>query len=205
MRFFWAGLIAFVLNGLLILAASQLVRDRASRPEITTPVAVSLVSAPREEAPPEASETKPPEPPQQKPTVDFMPDLPAPSLTAPTLGGPAVVLDASLAGRTAPLGDMTFEARDLDQAPRAVVRTPPQYPYRARQRHIEGSVTVRFLVGVDGRTSRISILAADPTGVFDQSVLAAVSSWRFEPGLLAGEPVAAWVDAPITFDLNGGG
>ena len=68
----------------------------------------------------------------------------------------------------------------------------------------EGTVRVRFLVRRDGTVGEIIIEAADPEGVFEDAVRDAVSRWRFEPGRLAGEAVAAWVVMPITFDLSGG-
>jgi len=204
-RYVRAALVAFVLNSLLLLAAAQLVRERPETQDLTVPTVVSLVSVPKEEVLPEETDAKPPEPPKPQPQMDFTPELPTPSLTAPALSGPAVALDATLFGAAAPLSAMVFEASELDRAPRAVVHMPPQYPYRARQRGIEGSVQVRFLVGIDGTTSQISILQSDPTGVFDQAAIDAVSGWRFEPGQLAGEPVAAWVVAPMIFDLSGGG
>jgi protein TonB len=200
-----AGVVAFLFNAILLFAAAQLVKERPEPQDMTVPTVVSLVSIPEEETPPEEAEAEPPEPPKQQPKVDFLPELSAPSLIAPDIGGPAVALDPGLFGRSAPMGDMVFEASELDDAPRAIIRTPPQYPYRARQRRIEGSVWVRFLVSVDGTVSQISVVDAQPPGVFEQAVIDAVSRWRFEPGRLAGETVAAWVVAPITFDLSGGG
>lgn len=202
-RFVLAAILAVVINVLLLAAAAQLVRDRPQPQDMTVPTAVSLVNVPREEAPPEEEQRREPEPPKEKPDLDFAPELPTPSLMAPVLSGPVVAVDPALFGGTAPMGAMVFEAGDLDRAPRSVVRTPPQYPYRARQRRIEGSVKVRFLVSTDGTTSRITILESQPAGVFDQTVIDAVVRWRFEPGILAGEPVAAWMVTPITFDLDG--
>jgi protein TonB len=65
-------------------------------------------------------------------------------------------------------------------------------------------VRVRFLVQTDGTVSQVSVLESDPPDVFDQAVLDAVGGWRFEPGVLGGEPVAAWMVTPIVFDLSGG-
>jgi protein TonB len=127
-----------------------------------------------------------------------------PSLTAPPLRGPAVSLDPSLFGGAAPMGEMIFDARDLDAPPRGVATAPPVYPYKARQRRIEGVVEVRFLVRRDGSVGQIIIESADPPGVFEDAVRDAVSGWRFEPGRLAGDAVAAWVLQPLRFDLSGG-
>jgi protein TonB len=204
MRFLPAALASVVITGLILVAAGQLVRERPQRQDITAPVPVSLVTVPRDEAPPEEPERKPPEPPRREPQVDFAPELPAPSLTAPQLAGPAVTLNPALFARPVATGPLTFEMGELDRPPRAVVRREPQYPYRARQRRIEGQVRVRFLVGTDGTTSEIRVLEAEPEGVFEQAVLDAVAGWRFEPGVLAGRPVAAWMVTPIVFDLGGG-
>jgi len=202
-RLVQAALVAVLINAVLLAAAAQLVRDRPQAQDMTVPTVVSLLNVPRDETPPEEEQRQEPEPPQPKPQVDFAPELPTPSLMAPSLSGPAVALDPAMFGMAAPMDAMIFETGDLDSAPRSVVRTPPQYPYRARQRGIEGSVTARFLVGLDGRTSRITILSSEPAGFFDQAVVDAVSRWRFEPGVLAGQPVASWVVTPITFDLGG--
>lgn len=204
MRFVTAALAALVITALVMVTAAQLVRERPQRQDITLPTAVSLVNMPRDETEPEEPERKPPEPPQEKPKVDFEPELPTPSLLTPQLAGPSVSLDPSLFGGTGPIGPMTFEVGELDRPPRAVVRRQPQYPYRARQRRIEGTVRVRFLVQADGAVSQITILESDPPEVFDQAVLDAVGGWRFEPGMLGGEPVAAWMVTPIVFDLSGG-
>lgn len=203
-RFTQAILAALLVNGFLLVAAAQLVRDRPQPQDITVPTAVSLVNVPKDKTPEEETERKMPEPPQQQPHLDFAPELPVPSLTAPTLAGPAVALDLTRFGDTAPMGAIAFEAGELDHMPQALVHTAPQYPYRARQRHIEGSVKVRFLVSIDGTTSRITILESRPAGVFNQVVIDAVARWRFEPGKLAGKSVPAWMITPITFDLDGG-
>jgi protein TonB len=177
---------ALILTGLLLVAAARLVQERPQRQDITAPVPVSLVTVPREEAPPE----------EQR--------LPLPSLTAPPLDGPAVVLDPGLFGEVAPVGAMVFDARDLDTPPRGIEQQKPVYPYKARQRRIEGVVEVRFLVRADGTVGEIIIESAEPEGVFEDAVREAVSRWRFEPGKLAGESVAAWVKQPLRFDAGGG-
>ena len=44
---------ALVITGLLLLTAAQLVQERPSVQDLTEPVPVSLVTVPRDEAPPE--------------------------------------------------------------------------------------------------------------------------------------------------------
>jgi protein TonB len=91
----------------------------------------------------------------------------------------------------------------VDQGPQIVASAPPEYPYAARSRNQSGTVTVRFLVAEDGSVTEARVLAADPPGVFDASVLRAVRSWRFTPGRLGGRAVSTWVELPVRFDLGG--
>jgi protein TonB len=198
-----AAVAALLINGVLLATAAQLVRERPRRLDVSEATVVSLVTVPREDVPPEERERRPPAPPRPRPRLDFVPELTLPAPDAPDLAGPAVVLDPALFGRVTPAGDLVFEAAELDRAPRSLVRTTPRYPYRARQRRIEGEVRVRFLVGADGAISRVSILAADPPEVFDRAVLEAVRGWRFEPGVIDGEPVASWVVTSVLFDMDG--
>lgn len=198
-----AALGAVLVTGALLVVAAQLVRERPLVEDITQPQAVSLVTVPRDEARPEPEPAREPEPPREPPRMEAPP---APMLSrppGPQLAGPAVALDPSLFGHdAAPTGQLVFDAADLDQAPRGVSRSQPMYPYKARQRGIEGVVRVRFLVRRDGTVGDIVIVSADPPGVFEQAVRDAIATWRFEPGVLAGEPVPAWVDMPVSFDLG---
>ena len=99
-------------------------------------------------------------------------------------------------------GEFIFDSQELDQAPRAIVRTEPEYPFRARQRGIEGFVEVKLLVKADGSIGSVQILESDPPDLFDSAALKAVPQWRFEPGRLDGKPVASWVRTRVVFTFN---
>ncbi|MBW1712215.1 MAG: energy transducer TonB [Deltaproteobacteria bacterium] len=96
-----------------------------------------------------------------------------------------------------------FEMGQVDQAPQVIRRVPPLYPYAARRRGLAGEVVVRFLVDVEGQVQKLTIVKANPRGVFEQSVQQAVSKWRFKPGRHQGQPVPTWVVVPIKFQLKG--
>ena len=83
-----------------------------------------------------------------------------------------------------------------------LVKIPPVYPMRASRLSIEGWVSVRFLVTEEGQVDHIEILAADPEDMFERSVLACVSKWRFKPGTIEGIPVKTWVETTIRFRLE---
>ena len=95
-----------------------------------------------------------------------------------------------------------FSTGDLDAPMTILARTPPLYPLRARQRGTEGWVSVRLLVDEEGKVTDVSIIAAQPVGVFEESVRRCVRNWRFSPGLVAGQPVKAQVETTITFELE---
>lgn len=124
----------------------------------------------------------------------FSPDIRLSAVRGPTLAMPKA--DAGLQG---------FELGEVDQAPRTLVRIPPVYPFRARNMGIEGAVRVRFLVGIDGKAGQITILEADPPGIFEDAVIQAVKSWRFEATVRDGRKVSAWIVAPLRFQLGNDG
>lgn len=95
-----------------------------------------------------------------------------------------------------------FSLSEVDSHPRVVHKVPPSYPFRAKRRGVEGKVEVRFLVDTKGRVSQVSLIQAEPEGVFEESALKAVRKWRFEPGKKDGQPVATWVQVPIRFELS---
>lgn len=86
---------------------------------------------------------------------------------------------------------------DSNFMPRAISRENPRYPPSARRKGIEGRVLVGFYVDSRGKTRDISILEADPPGIFDESVLKAVASWRFEAGK------EGRLEVPVHFSLKG--
>ena len=64
--------------------------------------------------------------------------------------------------------------------------TAPTYPRKALEEGVSGSVTVDFIVDVNGEPTELRITDANPPGVFDQAALEAVEHWRYEPFRLEG-------------------
>ena len=95
-----------------------------------------------------------------------------------------------------------FNLEQVDKPPKVVKRVEPLYPHSARYRGISGKVTVKILVGPEGRAESPTILDAQPKGVFDESVLDAVRQWRFTPGYYQGKAVSTWIILPIHFKLT---
>ena len=96
-----------------------------------------------------------------------------------------------------------FAASQLDSPLAAIAKAAPVYPPAAKRRNIEGWIKVTFLVDEQGQVDRVSVLDAEPEGIFDQAVLRCISSWRFKPGTKGGIAVKAMVEQTITFKLEG--
>ena len=78
-------------------------------------------------------------------------------------------------------------------------RVEPLYPLEARQKHIEGTVTLRLFIGTDGRVANVREL--DGPGPLVPAAVAAAREWRFIPALLNGQPIASELDTSVEFRL----
>lgn len=119
--------------------------------------------------------------------------------------GPGLALDLGLETEALgglSLGDITFEAAQVDEPPRVIRQTPPEYPVTAQRKGLTGLVELRFLVERDGSVGEVRVISAAPEGLFENSAVRAVKSWRFTPGMYRGEPVRTWVRIPIAFELE---
>jgi protein TonB len=122
---------------------------------------------------------------------------------APDLSG-AFLQDFRVAdiGLNADMQSMVFEIADVDAEPFPVRSANPIYPFRAKQRQIEGFVSLSFIVDADGMVRDVAITDSDPKSVFDQSALKAVGQWRFKPGSKDGTAVRVRIHQTIRFTLD---
>lgn len=72
------------------------------------------------------------------------------------------------------------------------------YPRELRDAGVRGTVTLRFIVEKDGRTSNIRVLRSE-SGAFNAPAIAVVRTMRFTPGMVANAPVRTEVALPVTF------
>jgi periplasmic protein TonB len=203
-KWVWAAAIAVGVNFLLLSTAVLLTSEQRIKQDMTAPTGVSLITLSAPE-PPQKEELEEPKPPAQEPEPDLGPDLFTPDLGADlgALGGVGgVAIELGNAADTGLKNDFVFESYELDQAPRPVVKTPPVYPFRAREQGVEGVVQVKILVNADGSVGQVLIMDSRPKETFDQAVLTAVPAWRFEPGVISGQRVTSWVVTALRFQLN---
>jgi TonB family protein len=86
------------------------------------------------------------------------------------------------------------------QAAKLVAKVPPQYPEQARQEHLEGTVRWRALIDKNGSLRRRYVIKGNCS--LADSVLPAVSQWRYTPTMFNGEPVRNRYRNPSRFPFD---
>ena len=90
----------------------------------------------------------------------------------------------------------------LDVAAATERLSPPRYPSAAFQQGISGKVVLQVEVGADGRPGEITVVSAEPQGVFEENTVAAARAWTFTPAIKDGQPVASMLKVPVEFALD---
>jgi TonB family protein len=80
--------------------------------------------------------------------------------------------------------------------------TPPEFPREARVKALDGWVDVQFLVLPDGSVSDVSVVGADPAGVFETSAMDAVRKWKYQPVMRDGKPINQRARVRVRFALQ---
>ncbi len=108
-----------------------------------------------------------------------------------------------------PIADATPQNNrpDTDLAPGSVpvpISKPAmKYPTDALRNNETGKVVVRIEVGADGEPTAVSIVTRSGSRSLDRAALQAAKRWRFRPAQQNGRAVAAAVEVPIVFSLDG--
>ena len=109
--------------------------------------------------------------------------------------------------------DMATGIRNLPPPPtplfKAALRDPrfardfqPEYPVGKLRLEIEGSVTVRVLIGTDGRVREVQVIRATDADFARATERQALKFWRFKPATRDGAPVEDWQTLTVRFDIN---
>lgn len=89
-----------------------------------------------------------------------------------------------------------------ESPPMAISKAQPDYPEQAKKRRAEGWVEMDFVVTQLGAVANITVVRADPEGIFDRAAMRALARWKFKPASRAGKPVDARVRTRIGFKLS---
>ena len=128
------------------------------------------------------------------------------------------------AGLVASLGDLAYEERttqalesDLSFARQqaafletaspvsdlvALKTVAPSYPRRALDDDVTGWVDLEFVVDQSGRPRNVAVVDAEPLGEFEDSALAAVQQYEFEPYVLDGRRFERRIRLRIRYSLH---
>lgn len=172
---------------------------------------IQVIRMKKEMEPPQKKKKKPPKPPEKKPEPKEKIKAHKPQANKLTLPFklntrlPSLSTDFQLPYQdTIDFGPNlnTIDASQLDKPLTTVSRIPPVYPIRARRKGIEGWVRVAFDVSKEGHVENLTILEAQPSGVFERSVMRCVSRWRYKPGTVEGIAVRARMETTIRFEME---
>jgi protein TonB len=197
------GLVVILHLVLFWLVNSGLARTWVKK--INTPVEVLLLA----DRQPDIAPPPPPKPPPPEPRP-----LPAPARSAPVVDAPV-----SLA---APAPQAITAAPPAPQPPSpapsaAAVRTDPvrtaavvnaaqcekpEYPTASRRMEEEGTVSLRFLIGTDGKVIQSEIDKSSGYKRLDEAARAGLSRCQFRPATVDGKPEQAWASMKYTWRLE---
>jgi periplasmic protein TonB len=85
--------------------------------------------------------------------------------------------------------------------PRYASTLQPTYPGDMIRAGMEGTVTVRVLIGTDGRVKAIEAVRADDESFLATTRKQALGKWRFIPATRDGAPVESWREMTVRFQL----
>lgn len=95
-------------------------------------------------------------------------------------------------------------ARGIDRAPAGITatHTAPPYPPVARRLGVEGKVTLRLTVSVEGRVAAADVLTSSGRDDMDRAAQQWIKAhWTYRPALNNGVPMAGQTLATIVFSL----
>lgn len=173
-----------------VVTEKPVTRKSSARP-VPQPERVVPLATPREEPVPEIIA-------KQFPVVQSVAEIQAPRAPAPA--------PAAAAAPEPPLHLATVPkayASEPDYGARYLHNPPPSYPWQARRMGVEGRVVLQVEILPNGNAGRIEIRQSSGHALLDQAAIKAVGGWRFDPARIAGEPIIAWAEVPISFRLTG--
>jgi periplasmic protein TonB len=78
----------------------------------------------------------------------------------------------------------------------------PEYPPMAQRLGEEGTVVLRFLIGVDGTAVDSKIVSSSGHARLDEAARAALSQCKFKPGTVDGKPEQSWAELKYNWKIE---
>ena len=181
---------------------SGLVRTVTQKAQVV--VDAVLLSEDKPSIPPPAPKNLPPPPKNAPPPPAWVPPVEMPVAAPPA---PAAVT-AVTSTPTPPAPAAPAAAGPKTDAVRtaAVVNAAqcekPDYPSASRRLEEEGTVHLRFLVGVDGKVIQAEVEKSSGYKRLDEAARAGLSRCQFRPATVDGKPEQAWASMRYTWRLE---
>jgi protein TonB len=177
---------------------------------------VKIVKAPVEAV--LLEELKPPPPPPPPPPPKNLPPPPpayVPPVEVQVNTPPPVNAIAAVSNKPqpeAPPSPLPVVSNPPPAPPAPIARTAavisasscekPEYPSASRRLEEEGTVTLKFLVGVDGRVKESAVDKSSGFRRLDEAARQGLSKCQFKPGTENGQPVEGWASMRYTWKLE---
>jgi len=140
-----------------------------------------------------------------EPTVVVPPQIHLASNNLPNFGDPMAHLRSGEGPGVGPghgggIGGGAFRVGGGVSAPRAIYAPDPEYSEEARKAKYQGTCVLWLVVGPDGRPRELKIARSLGLGL-DEKAIEAVKTWKFEPAMKDGKPVAVQINVEVSFRL----
>src|SRR5574343_433979 len=188
--FFWAiqsGLVRTVTQKAQVVVDAVLLSE--DKPSIPPPPAPKNLPPPPKNAPPPPAWVPPVEMPVAAPPAPAAVTAVTSTPTPPAPAAPAAAGPKTDAVRTAAV----VNAAQCEK---------PDYPSASRRLEEEGTVHLRFLVGVDGKVIQAEIEKSSGYKRLDEAARAGLSRCQFLPATVDGKPEQAWASMRYTWRLE---
>ena len=171
----------------------------------------TLVALPKlAEMPPEpVIEEQQPEVKAAPQTRQIAPDVPIVKLpTVPKIQYAKIELGSASEGTGVeiPLEPITITPEPMIVGARLNTRYAEQfqsaYPTGQLRLEREGEVSVRVLVGTNGRVKQIELIDSPHVDFWTATRKQALSKWRFTPATKDGTPIESWMTLKVRFEIN---
>ena len=194
-----------VLHGLLFWAINSGLARKFVK-VIKGPVEAVLLEETKPEIPPPPPPPKnlPPPPPSYVPPVDIQVATPPPvnAIAAvsntPQPVAPPSPLPVQMSAPPAPPAPPVQTAAVIS----ASSCEKPEYPSASKRLEEEGTVQLKFLVGVDGKVMESAIEKSSGFRRLDEAARAGLSKCQFKPATVDGKPQQSWASMKYTWRLE---
>ena len=194
-----------VLHGLLFWAINSGLARKFVK-VIKGPVEAVLLEETKPEIPPPPPPPKnlPPPPPSYVPPVDIQVATPPPvnAIAAvsntPQPVAPPSPLPVQMSAPPAPPAPPVQTAAVIS----ASSCEKPEYPSASKRLEEEGTVQLKFLVGVDGKVMESALEKSSGFRRLDEAARAGLSKCQFKPATVDGKPQQSWASMKYTWRLE---